>query len=363
MVKQAAETLAGLVAKTGASALVGNLETQMLTGKVGRWTIPVSRNEGLQRTCYINCPSRAFLDYGIEELDRLTPNPVFRLGGRAVIKATAPLVQATGLDRQVQLNNWLVATNILPRASADDWLLAFDELGQLHPGYVPVLRSVNQAVHGALLAQLIEAGLTAFPIRKVFIRNYADDRRWTSDEAKDADLLAHSDLVRRPGTDFTSEAFERAADLYAQLYLEKYSALNPHYTAWFLQAAQEQLGLVLEGLFNEREQMVGVIGRFVQHGMLTGPIVGYDRKLPRKLGLYRQLRAINHAAARQGELLYNMSAGAEGFKRLRGGRATVEFMVADFRRMPRSQRLAASTLSAISHAAARPLMRRDQAPS
>jgi len=50
-----------------------------------------------------------------------------------------------------------------------------------------------------------------------------------------------------------------------------------------------------------------------------------------------------------------MSAGAEQFKELRGGRAHVEYMVADFRRATRVQRGAAKVLAALFNRAARTL--------
>jgi len=47
-----------------------------------------------------------------------------------------------------------------------------------------------------------------------------------------------------------------------------------------------------------------------------------------------------------------MSAGAEAFKRLRGGEATVEYIVADFRRAPPGQRRAAAVLAGVLNRAA-----------
>ncbi len=355
MSDQAAKNLAALVQQTGASALVRNLETEVFTQCVGAWTVPMSVNAGLRRTCYINCPSRAFLDYGAEELDRLTENRLVRLAGRGALAGFSPLVAATGMDRQVQLNNWLVATNILPPANPQDWLNAFEDISTRHAGFIPVLRSVNSAAHAASLDAFRREGLVLLPIRKIFIRDYAVDQKWTTDETKDAKLLATSGFTRRPGTSFSAAEFCRAADLYAQLYLEKYSRLNPHYTAEFLQHAQAKLDLNLDGLFDANGTMVGVIGRSEQHGTLTGPIVGYDTALPQRWGLYRQLRAINHGYARTGQRLYNMSAGAERFKELRGGRAHVEYMVADFRCATRVQRRAAKVLAALFNRAARTL--------
>ena len=85
MSDQAAKNLAALVQQTGASALVRNLETEVFTQCVGAWTVPASLNTGISRTCYINSPSRAFLDYGAEALDRLTENRLARLAGRGAL--------------------------------------------------------------------------------------------------------------------------------------------------------------------------------------------------------------------------------------------------------------------------------------
>lgn len=345
--ENAAENLVQMGKQPGLQALVSNLEAELLTMEAGGWTLPVSRNDGQRRTCYLNSPSRAFLEYGAEELDRLTTNPLARFAGRGVLTGLAPLISVAGMDRQIQLNNWMVATNILPPLSAEDWLALFAQAGEQNPGFVPLLRSVNKQVHSGLLKEFAQAGLTLFPMRKVFVRDYARDQRWTTDEAKDAKLLTDGAFEQRSGSRFSDEDFEQAAALYAKLYLEKYSALNPHYSALFLQLAQARLGLNLEGLFDAKGRMVGVIGRFEQHGTLTGPVVGYDTALPAKRGLYRRLRAINHGFARRGALVYNMSAGAERFKRLRGGQAGLEFMVADFRQAKPAQRRAANALSGL----------------
>ena len=353
MMEDAAQNLASLADQHGIRTLVGNLETEVFTLRIGDWTIPASRNDGQRPTCYINSPSRAFLEYGAEELDRLTANPFARMGGRGLLATLSPIVRATGLDRQIQLNNWLVATNILPPASAEEWLSLFESVAANGGNFIPVLRSMNQTAHRSLLAAFEAARLTLLPMRKVFIRDYAHAQEWSSDEAKDAKLLTDQRFDQRSGDTFSKAEFNRAADLYAQLYLEKYSRLNPHYSATFLEVAQRRLGLRLEGLFDTSDTMVGVIGRYQQHGTLTGPIVGYDTALPAKLGLYRRLRAINHGFARRGTLLYNMSAGAEEFKKLRGGRASIEYMVADFRQAKASQRRAAKALSSLCQWAAK----------
>lgn len=62
----------------------------------------------------------------------------------------------------------------------------------------------------------------------------------------------------------------------------------------------------------------GFIAWYVRDGVMTASILGYDQRLPRELGLLRQLLAIQTAAAAERGLLLNLSAGSERFKRLRG---------------------------------------------
>ena len=90
---------------------------------------------------------------------------------------------------------------------------------------------------------------------------------------------------------------------------------------------------------------------------MAAPIVGYDTALPAEAGLYRRLMAIALKRARERKLLYNMSAGAAGFKRNRGGVAALEHMMIYDRHLAMPRRLAAGLVRRILHTIGVPLLR------
>ncbi len=354
MVNTTAHRFVSLVQTAGSSALVTNLETNIKIARVGKFDVPMTINDGLCSTCYLCCPSTAYLDYGAFELKQVTRNPFLRACGFGALRMASPVVRAMKIDRQVQLNNWLLSTNILPPVGPDAWLDAFDSLAKSYPGYVPVLRSVNQAAHSALIGAFHREGLTLLPVRKIFTRAYPEERNRTRDDLRDMALRASGRFIERDGSSFNDDDFDRAAMLYEKLYIEKYSALNPQYTGRFLAEAQRHCGFELTGLFDpeNRGRMVGILGQLDQHGTIVSSVVGYDTALPQRLGLYRWLFSLSDETARSRQRFANQSAGAEQFKRNRGAQPAIEYLVVDLRRASRAQRLAGAFLSGLLQPAA-----------
>ena len=354
-----ARQFVSLVQTAGTSSLVTNLETEMMISRVGDFEVPTTINDGRRPTCYICCPSTAYLEYGQFELSQVTRNPLLRALGSGALRAASPVVRAMQLGRQIQLNNWLVSTNILPPVGPEAWLDAFDAASDSNPSFVPVLRSVNDAAHGPLIEAFDREGLTLLPVRKIFFRTYPEDWHRTRDDQQDVRLRSKGRFFERAGTTFGESDFDQAARLYRMLYIEKYSRLNPQYTGRFFEEFQNRCGFELTGLFDPEcgGRMVGVLGQFDQHGTIVSPVVGYDTDLPQKLGLYRWLVSLSDATARSRQRFANWSAGAEQFKRNRGAQPAIEYLVADLRRASRSQRRAGRILSRVLQLAARAAMR------
>ena len=162
------------------------------------------------------------------------------------------------------------------------------------------------------------------------------------------EIVAHDNLGAADMADF--------ARLYGQLYLEKYTSLNPRYTARYLAGCHENRLLYFHGL---REKATGrwrgVVGCFERDGVLTAPIVGYDTGLPQSRGLYRALMALVLRETARRKLLLNLSAGAGHFKRSRGGEPCAEFTAVFDAHLPRPRRWPWSLLATLSNRVALPL--------
>jgi hypothetical protein len=69
-------------------------------------------------------------------------------------------------------------------------------------------------------------------------------------------------------------------------------------------------------------------------GWLYWSLIGYDTSLPQALGLYRRAFSLLMEETRRRGLRSHLSAGAEGFKQMRGGRPSVEYDAVMFRHLP-----------------------------
>lgn len=320
--------------------LISNLTTEMRDIEIGGSRLPLTVNDGAP-TCYICCPSVAYLDYAEDELRHFKARPWLKMALRGLIGAARPLLRASGFDRQVQPNNWLFSTNIIPDLTANQIAEVTEAVAKQWPGHVVLWRSLNDVCHSQLLPRFKACGYSTLPSRQIYIfdaRGAAP--RVHRDEARDRNLLDQADF-RVVGPDEIGQGdFERMAWLYQKLYLDKYTWLNPRYTPLFMQLAHQNGLLSFHGLRNGNGVLDGVIGFFEQGDTLTAPIVGYDTVQTAETGLYRRLMALALLRARDRRMLYNMSAGAAAFKRHRGGVAAVEYSVVYNRHLSPGRRAA-----------------------
>lgn len=347
----------GLGVLSGASAaLVANLDTELSALRVGPHVLPLTRNDG-KTTCYVCCPSAAYLDYARDELRHFSAHPALKAALSGLIAAVRPLLSASGLDRQVQPNNWLVSTNILPDLRPAEIMAATAMLTEQWPDHAVVWRSVNVANHAQLKARFEAAGYVALASRQIYLFDARQDAPPVGrDEKRDRKLLAQGDFI--PTRRFSGGDFARMAWLYQALYLDKYTPLNPRYTPEFLERAHVEGLLDLHGLRGPSGSLDGIVGFFRQGDTLTAPIVGYDTGLPAEIGLYRRLMALTLTKARQERLLLNMSGGAAAFKRNRGAVPALEYMMVYNRHLSAPRRAATRLIRLILDGVGVPLLQR-----
>lgn len=353
-----ADAFASVHAGVPTPGYVGNIDVEVGTFEAGGLPFPVTINETGGENAWVCSPLTTYSRYALEEARRVVPRAV-AWPVMAVIGAADRWLHAAGLDRAVSVNNWLLSTNLYPSADGIDFRAVCTELKARWPAHAIWFRSLNVVQHAHWLHALAAAGFELIPTRQVYL--FRDVGRCASAHQnlkRDLKLLRSTPLQQVDGSAFSVDDFAASEALYGQLYLEKYSRLNPRYTAAFLQAWQRAGLLELTGFRDESGQLRAVVGIFAQGSLLTAPIVGYDTAWPQSAGLYRLLMAhvLSMTCERSGTL--NLSAGASHFKRLRGGEPAIEYSAVLCEHLPKPTRRALGLLRVLTTKLGVPIMER-----
>ncbi|MDX8454429.1 GNAT family N-acetyltransferase [Mesorhizobium sp. VK9D] len=340
--------------------LIANLNTKVETFEVAGRIFPLTLNDADEApNCYICCATSAYIDYAMDETRNFAARPLLRRALNALISACAPLVRASGLDHQAQLNNWLYSTNPVPLLDRPTAASLRAALTARFPDRAIVIRSLNDIADPATIAALKAEGFRMLAARQIYI--FADRSvapAMTRGMKRDRARLRTTPFERVGNGDFTEADYARAEMLYNMLYLDKYTPLNPHYTARYI-AEMHRRGIIsLAGLRRPGGELVAVTGLFENGGTLTQPIVGYDTGLPVADGLYRMAMAMAQDYATARGLFFNMSAGAADFKRRRGAVAAIEYNAVYAGHLARRRRIVIRIMETVLARVGIPLLRR-----
>jgi hypothetical protein len=353
-----AATLLAMLRDAPAHEFAPNLRTHVELLQGGAYAFPTTVTHGESGNAWICSPLTTYCDYAADEALRHFPAwlaaPVW-----AACRLMGKVLRWARIDHTVAANNWLVSTNLYPPLDA----AALDEVIatalRRWPRHAVWFRSLNAMQNPDWLAALRQRGFLLIPSRQVYLfEALSSTQRQPSDLRRDLKLLHGTPLQRVASASFSQCDYARVAELYAALYLEKYSRFNPQYTAVFMQRWHQAGLLALHGFRDAAGELQAVVGLFSQGGTLTAPIVGYNTALPQSLGLYRLLMATVFDEAMRTNLVVNLSAGASQFKRQRGGRAEIEYSAVLVRHLHFKTRIALAGLRWLAAYAGVPLMKR-----
>lgn len=348
----------GLHRQQPTQPFIANVRTEVDALDAGGVLFPVTVNDAEPDNAWVCSPLTTYASYAAEEVDRLG-HPWLTAPLRLMASGMGGWLRRARIDRAVAVNNWLVSTNAYPDFPDIALDQVLDAARRRWPTHAIWFRSLNTVHHADWLRALTQRGCILIPSRQVYLfDDVAALSRRHADLKRDLALLRRHDLDHRIVSDFHGDDFWRIAELYDDLYIRKYSALNPRYEgalikAWF------QAGLLnIKGIRDERGILQGVVGMLRFGNVLTSPIVGYNTALPAKLGLYRMLAAIVMRQACDDACLVNLSAGVAHFKRQRGGQPAIEYSAIVADGLPVRTRRALKALSAVTRHVGIPVMQR-----
>ncbi|WP_051424756.1 hypothetical protein [Paenibacillus graminis] len=305
-----------------AEHFIANVHTTVKVVVVDGLPVPITVNEAEYANSYVCSPYTHYVSYASEELALLN-NRLLEGALSVLLRGVGLLLRTARFNRVVQVNNWLLSTNLYPPASPDQLLKVLDFLRAEYPGYTLLLRSLSKETSGALLEALDGYGCKWVPSRQIYLLQHPAGSKAKWLVKRDRGLInKHGYMVESPGQ-IMEEDIPRIVELYHLLYIHKYSKHNPQFTEAYIRLALEKRTLHIYGL-RKNGRLDAVLGFYSREGMMTAPLFGYDTSLPQSLGLYRMLSAVLiDLAGSRGQLLHE-SSGVGQFKRNRGAVAATE---------------------------------------
>lgn len=355
-----AAAFAALHAGVATRGFIANIDAQVETIGAGKLALPVTINDATKENAWVCSPLTTYSRYALEETRRVAPH-VLAAPLCGVIRAADWWLRRAELDCAVSLNNWLLSTNLYPATNGIDFGALVAACQLRWPRHSVWFRSLNFAQHADWLHALVAAGFDLIPTRQVYLfRDMSRNATKHQNLRRDLELLRTTSLTPVGHDGFKDADFEQSEALYAQLYLDKYSRLNPHYTAAFLRAWHHAGLLEFAGFRDNTGVLRAVVGMFGQGALLSAPIVGYDTRWPVSAGLYRLLMAHVFNTTREREAVLNLSAGAAHFKRLRGGEPEIEYSAVLSRHLSAATRRTLRGLRTLTTRLGVPIMKRFQ---
>jgi hypothetical protein len=345
-------------ARDGSRRYISNLQTRVLVLRDGKTVLPATVNDAEYDNAWVCSPYTAYAVYSKEEM-HLLPGRALRRGLAGLADGMGAVLKAVRINRMVQVNNWMLSTNLFPGGAPPAIAGMTRALAAACPDHYICFRSINTWDGRETSAAFRSAGYKLVASRQVYVYERLSETWRTRSNAKhDLRLLRRSPYTVVRGEDFTDADFPRMAELYGMLYLDKYSRHNPAFTADFMRLARRSGVVRFLGLRGPSGVLDGVLGLYGVDGTTTAPVVGYDTTRDQQLGLYRLLMTLVFATALEEGLDVNLSSGAASFKRLRGGQPFIEYSAIYDRHLSPARRLGVTALAAPVNGIGVPLMRR-----
>lgn len=346
------------IAGAGVGAMVSNVRTEWRALRAGERVYPVTINHGETGDSYVCLPHSAYALYARREIELVGMGAAGRLLAPAIGALGGWLCRA-GINRIVHIDNWLLSTNLHGDWDGADLPAIRAFLADRYPDHILAVRSVDPWSSPALTEAARADGWTMVPSRQIWVTDDLE-RDWQSrgDYRNDRRLFGRSNLAIETLGEIVPDDAARIADLYHQLYVGKYSPLNPEFKPAFV-AMTHAAGVIRYRVARAADgTIMAVAGLFQRGDVATPPVVGYDVSRPRAEGLYRIASYLfgEDALARGARL--NGSAGAAEFKRLRGAHGVIEYWAMHTAHLGARQRRTIAMLAGGLERWAVPMMRR-----
>ncbi|WP_053228023.1 hypothetical protein [Spirochaeta cellobiosiphila] len=307
---------------------ISNVWAQLYFVNIEDQWIPIAIPDSDKPNCYVCSPYSHYIVYAREEVE-LISSRTLRFISKLLIKFLDHFYTKINIDDVVYINNWFLSTNLYPKLSNKVWIQLIKVIKEKFPTKTIMLRSLNEQHHKDLINTCLKLGFKKIASRQIYCTEPWNPSIYKKRDYKnDKKLFERSEYKVLRNDDFSTQNIDRILGLYNQLYLDKYTNLNPHFTSEFIYKAIKSDTFFLMGL--EKEGRIdAILGYFIREQIMTTPLFGYDLSVSPKEGLYRLLSFLLLKESEDKNLILNQSSGAGPFKLNRGAQKIIEYNLYD----------------------------------
>ncbi len=319
--------------KEGTSKYVQNSDNNFYLLKFRQNVLPiVEGNTSIEGITYLASFVSQFIDYTKEEvLKNEKYSSVHKQFAKHTFSVVKSLLKMIKADRVIFVNNFFLSTNLYGNVSDFNLKEITFELTKYFPNHSIIFRSVNEKTDANWFEGLKALYYEPIVCRQLYMldvekKKYKKKRPYTVDK-KFAEANEEYEWYEGVAP-LNPIELSAAKDYYKDLYINKYSKLNPLYTDDFIDVSSKSGLLKYYFLCAKADNSISAVQAVSScNNIITTPFIGYDQTLPKDKGLYRLM---NYKLMQQAiELNYtlNMSSGAAEFKRQRGGEPCFEYLM------------------------------------
>jgi hypothetical protein len=348
------------IIKNGARHYIHNVDCDVFLLSDGELFLPVVVPDSNYKNSYVCSPYGQYIDYGYREVDiELGNNLIASKISKGAIKVFEKYAPRHSFDQVIFVNNWLVSTNLYPFIEKKKLKEITDLLVSKYPKRAIVFRSLSTALNKDLIEKMLPLGYEQVLSRQIYI---VDPKKgiYRKKKAFKEDLRLQrnrSEYQWVEADQCSPDVWKTIKGFYDNLYLKKYSLINPQFSNAFFRDSIQNKWLRYHFLQKEGK-IYACIGYLYRNGIMTTPIIGYDFDLPQKEGLYRLTSLQITQEGVQNDLIVHSSSGASKFKKVRGGEAHLEYNLVYNKHLSRGRKFPWQTLQTMTKHIALPILNR-----
>lgn len=310
--------------ENGVSKYIDNIHTDMRVLIVDDLVLPVTVNDGEYENSYVCSPYSYYISYAKESIRFLDQSWILP-GIEALLDTVGKILRRLNINKVVTVNNWLSSTTLYPSIEPTQLVKIIDFLKINFPEHAIIFRCVDPYTNPICFQTLQKFQFEYIATRPIFFidplqTTFYDSRLFKSD----LKLLNNSGYEIIDNEQLKSEDSLRLLNLYQDIYINKYSNLNPMFNEEFLQLAINQKLFHFKAL--KKEGSIDAVAGYVERqGKMYCPFFGYDDSKPKEVALYRLLSTVLMREAYDRKLFFHQSSGASTFKKMRKAESCIEY--------------------------------------